>query len=216
MLGERTYSAQETAHLLLGIPLVRTSVTFQNLNLSKNGSLRALVTHRDSYINRPDDLAGLSIHDVFRCYSWRAGAWRSRRATTKVIVRTYPRLSPNPDSPAYEDYCRVKVLLHHPFRAVDELLEDAAGGYRSWSQVFEACRMGHQHSRDTLRSWEHENRPADEEEDEDEEINPDFAELDEADWQVYARLFPDAALPAYDLDDIGRRPLDDGWDLDAS
>lgn len=46
MLGERAYSAQETAHLLLGIPLVRTSVTFQNLNLSKNGSLHALVERR--------------------------------------------------------------------------------------------------------------------------------------------------------------------------
>ncbi len=44
MLGERTYSAQETAHLLLGIPLVRTSVTFQSLNLARDGSLRALGT----------------------------------------------------------------------------------------------------------------------------------------------------------------------------
>lgn len=28
--GERKYSAQETAHLLFGIPLVRSSVTFQS------------------------------------------------------------------------------------------------------------------------------------------------------------------------------------------
>lgn len=47
MLGERTYSAQETAHLLLGIPLVRTSVSFQSLNLSKDGSLRALMDAGD-------------------------------------------------------------------------------------------------------------------------------------------------------------------------
>jgi hypothetical protein len=36
MLGERTYSAQETAHLLLGIPLVRTSVIFQILDLGRD------------------------------------------------------------------------------------------------------------------------------------------------------------------------------------
>lgn len=42
MIGERTYSAQETAHLLLGIPLVRSSVSFQTLNLSPDGALREL------------------------------------------------------------------------------------------------------------------------------------------------------------------------------
>ena len=33
MLGERAYSAQETAHLLQGIPLVHCSVSFKTLNL---------------------------------------------------------------------------------------------------------------------------------------------------------------------------------------
>lgn len=42
MVGERTYSAQETSHLLLGIPLVRSSVSFSNLNLSSGGALREL------------------------------------------------------------------------------------------------------------------------------------------------------------------------------
>ena len=42
MIGERTYSAQETAHLLQGIPLVRSSASFQTLNLARNGSLRRL------------------------------------------------------------------------------------------------------------------------------------------------------------------------------
>ena len=48
MLGERAYSAQETAHLLLGIPLVRTSLQFQSLNLSKDGSLRAIGEEDDA------------------------------------------------------------------------------------------------------------------------------------------------------------------------
>ena len=42
MLGERAYSAQETAHLLLGIPLVRTSVTFQTLYIGAEGGFREL------------------------------------------------------------------------------------------------------------------------------------------------------------------------------
>lgn len=40
MLGERTYSAQETAHLLLGVPLVRSSLSFQTLNLGADGGMR--------------------------------------------------------------------------------------------------------------------------------------------------------------------------------
>ncbi|KAK6972287.1 hypothetical protein R3P38DRAFT_2481780, partial [Favolaschia claudopus] len=40
MLGERTYSAQETAHLLLGVPLVRTSVSFQTLTIAAEGGVR--------------------------------------------------------------------------------------------------------------------------------------------------------------------------------
>ncbi|KAJ7876930.1 hypothetical protein B0H14DRAFT_3436391 [Mycena olivaceomarginata] len=42
MLGEWTYSAQETAHLLLGIPLVRTSVSFQTLMLNEEEGMREL------------------------------------------------------------------------------------------------------------------------------------------------------------------------------
>lgn len=42
MLGECTYSVQETAHLLLSVPLVRTSVSFQTVNLASEGSYREL------------------------------------------------------------------------------------------------------------------------------------------------------------------------------
>jgi hypothetical protein len=38
------YSAQETAHLLLGIPLVRTSVSFQTLHPGAEGGVRQIKT----------------------------------------------------------------------------------------------------------------------------------------------------------------------------
>lgn len=43
MVAECAYSAQETAHLLHGIPLVRSSVSFATLNLSSEGSLQEVV-----------------------------------------------------------------------------------------------------------------------------------------------------------------------------
>jgi hypothetical protein len=42
MLVERIYSAQETVHLLLRIPFVRTSVTFQTIYTGTNGKYREL------------------------------------------------------------------------------------------------------------------------------------------------------------------------------
>lgn len=56
MLSEWAYSAQETAHLLLGIPLVRTSVVFQTLNLSAEGSLQQLQEQTNHVnIDMPED-----------------------------------------------------------------------------------------------------------------------------------------------------------------
>ncbi|KAI0833503.1 hypothetical protein BC628DRAFT_1307644, partial [Trametes gibbosa] len=55
---------------------------------------------------------------------------------------------------------------------------------RTWQDVFNECCESHpQHPKDTLQSWAQENTAADPEVDENEEINPDLAQLDEADWQ---------------------------------
>ena len=233
MLGERTYSAQETAHLLLSIPLVRTSFSFQSLNLSKDGALRAISTNNDEdndpldtdtrtltgeswlqrYTSRAIALNDLSLYEVCCKYNWRGNEWRRRREKTTVILRTYPRLSPNPDHPDYEQYCRIKVLLHHPFRNLDDLTKREDGTEHSFAEVFADCQVHHHHPRDTLRNLAPE---AQNDEDEDEEINVELAEMDEADWQVYTRLFPNTSLPAFTKDDIGHRPLDDGWDLLAA
>ena len=43
MLGECTYSAQETALLLLGLPLVRTSVSFASVNLAAQDDMREIL-----------------------------------------------------------------------------------------------------------------------------------------------------------------------------
>lgn len=56
MLGERSYSAQETAHLLLSIPLVRSSSAFQPVYIGAEGSMRELGEDVvDDGGNNPDD-----------------------------------------------------------------------------------------------------------------------------------------------------------------
>lgn len=167
---------------------------------------------------RSDELDNLSMQELFHHYTWSKGQWKRRRSTTSVVLRVFPRLSPNPSEDTYEDYCRVKMILHHPFRHPDALLRlDGHDDLVSWRDAYAQCiTSNHGHQPDTLQSWDHENNASDEGEDDDEEINADLAELDEADWQIYARLFPNAAVPQFDLRDLGRRPIDEGWDIHAA
>ncbi|KAJ7434964.1 hypothetical protein B0H11DRAFT_1756738, partial [Mycena galericulata] len=226
MLGERTYSAQETAHLLLGIPLVRTSVSFQTLFLDKEGSLRELEGDDGEENLEANDaetvntgrrhMCDLSLQEVFQQYGWRQNEWRKRRKSTDTVVRTFPRYSPNPENELYDEYCRTKVILHHPFRDLASLRcpDDEE---KSWPELFAECRAGgHTHSKDTLRSWEDENRSRQEEEDDDEETNPDVERMTEEDWQMFARDHPNAAIPRFDVSDLGTRPLDAAWDVNAA
>ncbi|CAK5270705.1 unnamed protein product [Mycena citricolor] len=228
MLGERSYSAQETAHLLLGIPLVRTSVAFQTLYIGEEGDMREL----DEGEEAPEEAEepqeggrrvtnfeihetlrgnGQSLQEVFENYLWRNNEWRKRRKQN-VILRTFPRYSPNPDSDVYPKYCRTKILLHHPFRSLDELQnppnEENVDGELSWPELWAQCRAaGHTHRTDSLRDWDNENRVT-EDDDDDEEINPDVNEVGEEDWQIFARDFPGAHLPQFDANDLGSRPID--------
>jgi hypothetical protein len=233
LLGERTYSAQETAHLLLGIPLVRCSVTFHSLNISSDGAMRQINVDEvelndhgerfltgDSwlqrYMKRPDELENLSLHDVMQLYSWRVGTWRKTRKGTTVVVRTFPRLSPNPEDDRFEEYCRIKTLLHHPFRDINAV-QHRHDQRMTWEELFADCTVSHDHPKDTLRDWEDENRVVQGDNDDDDELlTADIEDMEEADWQSWARHHPNNEIPLMTLDDLGRRPLDLGWDIHAS
>ena len=52
----------------------------------------------------------------------------------EVIVIVIPFCSPDPQGPKYERYCRQKLMLHQPFRHLDELL----GGLETHSQAYSA------------------------------------------------------------------------------
>lgn len=168
-------------------------------------------------MERPESMESLSLHEICQKYSWSKSQWRRRKSTTHVVVRTYPRYSPNPEDDRYEDYCRTKVILHHPFRSLDDL-NILNGEEKTWAEVFAECRaQNHTHPADTLRSWEDENRELEDDEDEDEDVpNPDITDMTEEDWQTWAHLHPNVQIPQYNASDLGRRPIDDGWDLEVS
>ncbi|KZV59414.1 hypothetical protein PENSPDRAFT_672371 [Peniophora sp. CONT] len=136
------------------------------------------------YTGQSDAMENLSIRQVHQSYRWTKGKWTKWR-DTNVVVRAFPRYAPDPEDPKYDELCRTKVLLHHPF-----------------------------HSTNALRGVETENK-SDPEEDKDKEmVNPDVAEMTEADRELFARLHPNAALPVFGHADLGNRLVDEAWNTD--
>lgn len=242
MLSERKYSAQETHHLLLGVPLFRSSRSFSSLSLSNKGALRQIQDEReaaanaempadadtnrsgrvvtsksdlDRYCERPPEMEDLSLNTVLREYRWEKKKYVRRRDHDNLpILRVWPRLPPNPEGETFEEWCRSKLTLHHPFRNPDN---DLLGMYDSWSEAFLA-RLGPPRvlPPDTLwNDWTPEPDSKDEEDD-DEEIDAEDETMQATDWQVLAQLHPGHQLPD-DTDELGSRHVDnllntqDGW-----
>ena len=134
-VGERDYSAQETCHLLLGLPMYRASRDFVYLTLDgsrqvdsnqeEGTAIVTLASQLDHYINRimgteMEELSLLEFVQKFRMPKCIGVAPIRRKKEIVVIV--IPYCSPDPHGPKYEQYCRQKLMLHQPFRHLDELL----------------------------------------------------------------------------------------------
>ena len=48
------------------------------------------------------------------------------------IVGVRPYCSPDPDGPSYEQYCQQKLMLHLPFRRVDQL----KGSFTTFTEAY--------------------------------------------------------------------------------
>ena len=136
-VGERDYSARETFHLLLQLPMFRASRDF--IMLSLDGSLAVedrldedqpatALSALDHYIGRPtipqfNEMTLLHYVQQFTMPKQLGSNLSRRRKTVMVIVCPY--FSPDPSSPKYEEYCRQKLMLHIPFHREEELLGDS-------------------------------------------------------------------------------------------
>ncbi|KAK7013912.1 hypothetical protein R3P38DRAFT_2788170 [Favolaschia claudopus] len=137
-------------------------------------------------------------------HCWVNNQWRKRRDRTDVVLRVFPIISPEPGGDQYEAYCRTKSL---------STIRSEVNG-----EMWVRCRAaGHVHPLDTLRCWKKENKSIEEdEEDDDEDVPNADRPPNNDDWQVFAQAFPNAPVPQFELQDIGTRPIDDGWDLEAA
>ena len=133
-MTERDYSAQETCHLLLQLPMFMASRDFVILSLDgsrqmeerlEEGQPATAPSPLDHYIGRPSTslFEGMTLLHFVQHHSMpkRVGDEPSlRRKAVVVIVR--PFCSPEPDGPNYDQYCRQKLMLHKPFREYCQLV----------------------------------------------------------------------------------------------
>ena len=135
-VGERDYSAQETCHLLLEVPMYRASRDFVVLSLDgsrvveehlhEDQPATALSTV-DHYMSRPQSphFNTMTLLQFTQQYTMprEQGADPTLRRKS-VIVTIRPYCSPDPSGPKYEQYCRQRLMQYKAFRRLEDLLED--------------------------------------------------------------------------------------------
>lgn len=133
-VGARDYSAQETCHLLLQLPMYRASRDFVILSLDGSrevddkldeGQVVTVDSQLDHYCSRPttpqfEDLTLLQFVQRYRIPKRVGDDLFRRRKEVVVIVRPY--CSPDPNGPKYEQYSKQRLMTHQPFRQLEELL----------------------------------------------------------------------------------------------
>ncbi|CAG8585009.1 28357_t:CDS:2 [Racocetra persica] len=129
-IAERDISAQETCHILLGIPFYHSSRRFITLNLNKeaprwlcssgneneasysaNGEIgQTIRSPLQKYWDRPAEFEDLSLFQLYLRYIFWNSQWKQCDHENIVCIWPHPPLQRN--GPQWEEYCRVKVLLH--------------------------------------------------------------------------------------------------------
>jgi ATP-dependent DNA helicase PIF1 len=221
LIGERDWSAQEVSHILLRLPVQESSRQVVSLDcrpeeeqsqlvVLDSGEVSAQRSVLQRYCGRLTDsaLSTLPSLTLFECLqSWDWIKWKRRpRAKTRVI-NYFPRYSGDPDSPTFSDYCRVKLMLHHPFIDLADILEVDGTVYGSYIEAFRACNERHSHPQDYYSDLEE-----DTESDTDSDVEPDYY-LDETTPVDFAQRRPNHDLLQVDiLETLCHRNIDLQYD----
>ena len=133
-VGERDYSAQETCHLLLQLPMFKASRDFVVLSLDGSRVVENRLEEEhsattpstlDHYMRRPNssEFDDMTLLQFARQYSMpkTLGSKPSRRRK-HIIVIPRPYCTPEPAGPKYEQYCHQSLMQHKTFRHMSDLL----------------------------------------------------------------------------------------------
>jgi hypothetical protein len=164
LIGERDWSAQEVSHILLQLPVQKSSRALVSLDCRPDDLQKDLITLESGeivaqrsvlqrYRDRLKDTANgnqalprLSLFECLRNWDWMT--WKIRPRAAARVINYFPKYPKDPKSSLYSDYCRVKLMLHHPFIDWTDLLMVDGWAYGSYIDAFRACSLSHNHPED--------------------------------------------------------------------
>jgi len=88
---------------------------------SLNDSRRTTKSALNIYWERPEEFEEYSIFKLYLTHKLINGVWK--RCATENIVRIRLRPSPLCNGDQWEEYCRVKVILHVPHHSIEQIKE---------------------------------------------------------------------------------------------
>ena len=154
LIGERDWSAQEVSHILLGLPLQDASRQVVTLDCRPEEVHTDLITvegeavtaarsplrrYQDRMRDQANpDLARVSLFEWLRDWNWMN--WTVRPRAPPRVINYFPRYLASRTLPEHEDYCRVRLMLHHPFERVTDLLQVDGTEHGSYADAFNACK----------------------------------------------------------------------------
>lgn len=167
LISKQDWLAQEVCHHLLDRNLKACSRIFTNIDVRPIDNQTWLVawlaqgdtisgeTYLEKYCTRPLDQAHLTLLYVARyCNSKRGGSFKPRPRAKPRIVKIFPAYFSSPDHPSFENFCRVKMMLHHPFKnpTLTDLMRDPSGlVFDTWQDAYRYYQKRHSdHESDPL------------------------------------------------------------------
>ena len=149
-VGERDYSAQETCHLLLQLPMFKASRDFIVLSLDGSRAVEDRLEEAqhatvpstvDHYVHRPNTslFNDMTLLEFTRQYTMpkTVGSEPSRR-NKSIVVIPRPYCSPDPTGPKYQQYCRQSLMQHKSFRQLNDLLDDSESYVEAYASFLQS------------------------------------------------------------------------------
>jgi hypothetical protein len=155
------------------------------------------------YLQRPEELEGTTYLSWLLRYGFKHKRLRKRSADR--VLNFFPRYSPVEES---EDFARVKLMLHHPFRTFENLMVVEHQACSSFQEAYQRCQQHHagRHEKDT---YGESNPDLDGAEEEDEFLSgPEDNGDEDAVFQELAARLPNRDGHEEDLNDLGNREID--------
>jgi ATP-dependent DNA helicase PIF1 len=152
MIAERDWSAQEVSHILLQLPVQSSSRAMvsldcrpedaqSNLIVLESGQISAkrsvLQRYRGRLVDTANGNAALRDLSLFQCLRfWDWIIWKLRPRAKLQVINYFSQYKSNPHLEEYSDYCRMRLMLHHPFVDWDDLLSVDGQVYTTYVDAF--------------------------------------------------------------------------------